>query len=290
MEKVVILIIAHKPELNIYEQISLSQCYKVLGNHPIKIICPNGLDVSSYKNILPDPQFDFIDPMWQSTYANFNRLKIEPFLYLRYSKYQFILFYEPDAFVFHDELVDWCNEGYDYIGAPWFDGFCDANENSNIIGIGNGGFSLRKVKKSLKILKQLKVMEILNQYSDFNIRLQIMNILKILSQWINERDELAEYVKNYKEYEDLFWGVKIQDQIDNFKKNRYLLSILYNKLLLKDYNLAPVEKAIEFSFENLPDKLYNLNSNKLPFGCHAWFKYNYKFWKPFITEFGYDLP
>ena len=39
-----------------------------------------------------------------------------------------------------DELLDWCNKNYDYIGAPWV-----KKERDNILlKTGNGGFSLRK--------------------------------------------------------------------------------------------------------------------------------------------------
>lgn len=290
MDKVVILIISHKAELSIYEQISLRQCYNILGSYPIKIICPYGLDVSRYKEFLPNPQFDFIDPVWQSNYANFNRLKVEPFLYNRYSDYQYTLFYEPDAFVFSNELDYWCNAGYDYIGAPWFEGFCEADENSSIVGMGNGGFSLRNNKNSLKILKQLKTVEILNQYSKFSTKITILKFLRIYYEWMKNKDQLPDYVKNFKENEDLFWTIRIQEQIVNFKRNNNILSRIYRKFFFHEFNIAPTEDAIEFSFENLPKKLYNINHSKLPFGCHAWFKYDYEFWKPFIEKYCYELP
>ena len=30
-----------------------------------------------------------------------------------------MLIYQLDAYVFKDELLNWANKGYDYIGAPW---------------------------------------------------------------------------------------------------------------------------------------------------------------------------
>ena len=33
-----------------------------------------------------------------------------------------------------------------------------------------------------------------------------------------------------------------------------------------------------FSFEMCPEKLYDLNNMKLPFGCHAW-ELNLNFWR-----------
>jgi len=38
-----------------------------------------------------------------------------------------------------------------------------------------------------------------------------------------------------------------------------------------------------FSFECLPGKMYGMTNKKLPFGCHAWEKYDLKFWSSFIN-------
>lgn len=39
--------------------------------------------------------------------------------YERFLAWDYILLCQTDAFVFRDELADWCARGYDYIGAPW---------------------------------------------------------------------------------------------------------------------------------------------------------------------------
>src|SRR5260221_11227587 len=115
-----------------------------------------GLDVSAYRILVPDIKIAFIDPRWQSTYAMFNRLKTSPLLYNRYSQYEDILFYELDAWVFRDELEYWSKQGYDYIGAPWFDEFEKVIENSTFVGVGNGGFSFRKQNSSIRILMKVR--------------------------------------------------------------------------------------------------------------------------------------
>lgn len=51
---------------------------------------------------------------------------------------------------------------------------------------------------------------------------------------------------------------------------------------MKDFNPAPPEVAMKFSFEVHPEVLYELNDKQLPFGCHAYLKYNPEFWKKFI--------
>ena len=47
--------------------------------------------------------------------------------------------------------------------------------------------------------------------------------------------------------------------------------------------------AIPFAFEAKPKYLYKINQNKLPMGCHAWYRYNLEFWRPFIEGFGYKF-
>lgn len=64
-------------------------------------------------------------------------------------------------------------------------------------------------------------------------------------------------------YEDEFWGLIVP---------RYF----------KWFNVARPEEALRFSFEVLPEELLKLNNNELPFGCHAWEKYDPSFWKKFI--------
>ena len=149
--KVVILIISHKSKLSDFETISIKQCFKILGNYNTVFVCPEGMDTSFYyRQFGQSITIHYIAKKWLCSYANFNRLKISPLLFKQYEKYDYILFYEPDAFVFKDELEYWCNQGYAYVGAPWLDGFSDATSESNFVGVGNGGFSLRNVTKHLK--------------------------------------------------------------------------------------------------------------------------------------------
>lgn len=273
-----------------HERISFTQVCKVLGKYPIIIACPESLKLNAYYEINSKILVKNFNPDYFKSVEGYNQLLLSSNFYSQFNKYKYILLYQLDAFVFSDELEFWCEAGYDYIGAPWFEGFGEATEKSIIIGIGNGGFSLRNIKNSLKILKQLKTIEILNQYSKFSTKTTILKFIRIYYEWIKNKNQLAECIKQFNEYEDLFWSVKIQEQIVNFKRNKNILSKIYRKFFLHEFSLGPVNEAIEFSFENLPKKLFNLNNNKLPFGCHAWFKYDYQFWKPFIDEFGYNLP
>jgi hypothetical protein len=273
--KVAILIISHKEQLLPFEKISLKQGLKIFKAYPVYFICPEGLEVHEYHELGDSFTMDFIPAKWQSNYKNFNRLKIDPFLYKRYSQYDYILFYEPDAFVFRDELHHWVNKGYDYIGAPWLKGFGIADENAPFLGVGNGGFSLRKVSSALKALRKFsyikKPSQLIAEYitsnqAGFNF---IRGSLKVARDLTIKNNTFAPF-NNYPYEEDHFWSVHVNKNFDWFR-------------------IPPPEEALSFSMEVQPRKMYELNNQKLPFGCHAWWKYDLDFWRPFIEAEGFDL-
>lgn len=55
------------------------------------------------------------------------------------------------------------------------------------------------------------------------------------------------------------------------------------------FRVAPIDIALEFAFETDVRKCYIMNNKQLPFGCHAWEKWDYSFWEPFIEREGYHL-
>jgi hypothetical protein len=279
--KVIIQIFAHKPTLQWYEQISLEQCSRVLGRHPIRLVCPTGLDVSAYRRIAPALEVDFIPSHWLASSRAYNRLKILPFLYERYAAYEFLLTYELDAFVFKDELEEWCEQGWDYIGAPWFEGYANATPSSRPIGVGNGGFSLRRISTMLRITRSRRAIRpMLNVYSEWRscTDRSPRGLWRLLGNliWRNCFHHLQIafwpalfhlHLNRFSWGEDIFWSCA-GDRIAGFR-------------------LAPYHVARHFSFEVNPERLFIECGNKLPFGCHKWTEYQPGFWKPLIEAEGY---
>ncbi len=54
-------------------------------------------------------------------------------------------------------------------------------------------------------------------------------------------------------------------------------------------HLPTPRQAISFAFEQFPDYGYELTQSQLPFGCHAWEKYDLHFWRPFFQQEGYTV-
>jgi len=272
---VVVLIIAHKEHLDPYEVISMQQCFKVLGHYPIKFICPNGLNVEEYLEVCPEASFDFISAHWQSNYMNVCALKIMPFLFERYQEYDYILFCELDVFVFKDELMEWCRKGYSFIGAPWLEGWYEAKPYAPFIGIGNGGFSLRKTNDHLRAINSFsyieKPVELWKRFKGAPVAKKpyfLFDMLEKLTVRNNTHPWFNDWIS--KRSEDTFWGMVI---VNNFEW----------------FTIPTPLEAIKFSFEVQPHYLYELNDKRIPFGCHGWWKFDLDFWRPIIYDFGYTL-
>lgn len=265
MQKVVVVIPTHKANPTDNELASFRQCYKILGTHPIRIVAPEGLEMSVYKNAVPETEIVFIDPIWLSSIEQYNKLKISLYFYHLFRDYEYLLTYELDAWVFRDELLYWCDKGYDYIGAPWFEGYINPT-SYKIVDVGNSGFSLRKVNSALDITKRLKIMA---KWRRFWYKTRLQAILRFESKVLEKIFKIhfnpytINLFANWQLQEDYYWAKYVSSSFPEFR-------------------VAPKEEGVRFSFECNPSLLFKMNSEQLPFGCHAWEKYELEFWEEYI--------
>lgn len=235
MKEVAVVIPVYKVMPSESEIKSFKQCLAVLGNYPIVLAAPLGLDTKFYDQTAGKKLtcISFDKKYFLST-KGYSELLLSRLFYKNFISYTSILIYQLDAWVFRDELAYWCSLDYDYIGAPWLDAPPVATGKKPLINlskllenkVGNGGFSLRKVKSHLK--------------------------------WATWAGFVFKFIpKN----EDMIWTLFVP-----FKKPSVL-------------------KALSFAFELEPEKAYSLNGEKLPFGCHAWEKYNPEFWNEITQSF-----
>lgn len=270
---VVILIFTHRPGLSADEEISLRQCWNILGDHPIRLVCPRGMDTHRYLEIAPGIQVDEVDPRHLSSLRSYNRFKIDTGFYHRYRKFEFILTYELDAFVFRDDLLHWCEQGWDYIGAPWFEGHYGATPDADIIPGCNSGFSLRRVSSALKVLRSFRPIRPLREVYDEWRQVGSLSpgSLALLFRWAISENLFNPGFNKFSQNEDLFWSHLVPGRFPWFK-------------------LANFESSAQFSFELMPQRLLAETGGKLPFGCHKWHDLDMPFWKPHIEAFGHRLP
>lgn len=232
MREAVVVVPVYKPRLEGSELKSLLQCIHILGNHPIIIAAPVDLDTGFYQQVSNHEiqVIRFAEKYFTST-TGYSELLTSAHFYRSFISFKYILIYQVDAWVFRDELSYWCQQDYDYIGAPWIEKPPITSGKKPLVDlserlynkVGNGGLSLRKVKTHIRWSWLVGI------------------IFKFLP-------------KN----EDILWTL-----------------------------FAPLKKpkalhALRFAYELNPEKSYELTDKQLPFGCHAWEKYQNEFWKNFI--------
>ena len=273
MQCVVVPIYKEFTFLSDQERVSLSQLYRVLGEFSIFFICPENIAIESYienaKAFNVKPQKAVFAKHYFESISGYNSLLLSGEFYQRFEEFQFMLIYQPDAYVFSNEFEFWCKKGYDYIGAPWFEGWTHPF-STNIIGVGNGGFSLRNPKKYVLLLKRVKQLKRLRLFcarfdtKKFSFFLFLVKRLRFYFK-LNSTDHFYYLDEDAFVNEDVFWGRNIGT-------------------LFSDFSVAPVEEAIRFSFEANPSYLFTRNNDQLPFGCHAWEKHEPEFWQRFISN------
>lgn len=255
-----IIIPIYKKDLTDLEFISLERATKILHNHPLIVIKPYSLDLSSLQKQYSNLKFEEFDDLFFQGIAGYNRLMLSSEFYNRFIDSEYILIYQLDAYVFIDNLSEWCNKGYDYIGAPWvkrsfynffpvnlymyiervlFKGLNLKSRQDLFNKVGNGGLSLRNVNKHYQATLVYK----------------------------QEIDLFLRNTNNHLYNEDVFWSTIPVD------KDR-----LY-------FRYPDVNEALKFAFDKNPAYCFRLMNNTLPTGCHAWSKKKmYKFWKRIIVS------
>lgn len=269
-EKNIVLIPVYKADLTEDEKASLRQCVGVLGHHPICLVCPRSLDTAVYNHVAGKSLkcIRFEESFFRGI-EGYNKLMKSRAFYERFQSYEYILIYQLDAWVFKDELDEWCDKGYDYIGAPWFEKHKTHEEGYSLWCVGNGGLSLRRTQTFITVTTpSLR----LKSYAQIfrNECHSLRGIWRCLASCcpFSRRNTLGYYMNKGEAswmWEDGFFCYGLEP-------TRYALK-----------RPSPQEGAF-FSFECSPKYLFDeITHRELPFGCHAWKKNQYKeFWEKYI--------
>ncbi|MDR2534048.1 MAG: hypothetical protein LBC81_04655 [Tannerellaceae bacterium] len=248
-----VLIPVYKSDISVLEERSLRQVYAILGEvFPMVIVKPESLNVDLWIEKYPKlTAVSFPNACFDGV-AAYNRLMLSAAFYERFSSAEYILIHQLDAWIFRNELEQWCVEGYDYIGAPWlkkpaynlpvvsqimrlcylFDKFRGRPNKQDLYNkVGNGGLSLRKVQSHIRVANE--------RASEIN---------RFVSQ---KRSHLFN--------EDVFWAS------------------------VPEFSYPDVNKSLRFSFDKYPRLSLKLTGGVLPFGCHGWYSRKMRrFWRDVI--------
>ncbi len=242
MKQVAIVIPIYKNSVSKYELISLKQCEKILSNYPKIIIKSKGLPIPDYLKNLTILEIINFDGNYFDSIAGYNKLMLSEEFYSQFLDYKFMLIYQLDCFVFSDKLGYWCNKNWDYIGAPWI----SKTYNKNWLEI--------KYKKFIQYFKQrLNTVDnsLPNQYQ-FNNRvgnggLSLRKVKKMYDLCIILKPKIGFYLKQKSNLynEDVFWSIEVN-------RNTRVINIPHcHEALTFAFEVPPV-KASDLNHKNLP--------------------------------------
>lgn len=164
MTKCAVLIPVYKFELTDEETLNVKISLKNLQGFDIYLIAPQRLNLENY-NFLPDSiKVKRFEDFYFESISNYSKLMLSRELYLEFQvNYSHVLILQTDAIILKPELNYWIDQPFDYIGAPWKNGFqlqiktkrfpieegvlCRAH-------VGNGGLSLRRINSCLNLFEE----------------------------------------------------------------------------------------------------------------------------------------
>jgi hypothetical protein len=266
----IVVPLSSRPDLSPEDELSLRHLCHYLGRYDKYLLMPDNVSVEreGFKSIRFPVKFF-------GSAAAHNHLLMWPRFYRAFESYEYILMYHLDSLVLGNDLEEWCKAGYDYIGAPWLP--CSDTPWVKEPRVGNGGFALMKVESVLKVLHNRYRNEPATYWSDLLTRNRarcglLIPLLERFQKWFPESRivnrpledwritaEPAKFGRN----NDFFWSFDAMRHLPGFK-------------------LAPVNEGLRFAFEAAPRLCFEMNGQNLPFGCHAWTKFDRAFWEPHL--------
>lgn len=263
MSDIAIVVPLYKSHLSSDEHVSINSFLKHLKGHDFHAVVPEYL-VNGVEELPGNFQYTPFPDRYFQNIDSYSRLLLSNKFYATFQKYDYILIAQTDALVLSSDLQAWCEKGWDYMGAPWAKNF-KTHSGIEFEGVGNGGFSLRNVASALRVLNA-KVSPVADYSLDPKPRWWNWDRVKKVMLFINRlrrflpKISLEKYLlQHYRGAEDIFWG-KYAKQFD------------------RSFKVASVHEALLFSFEADPAGSLEKTGGRLPFGCHAWARYDRDFW------------
>jgi hypothetical protein len=268
----VVVPLSTRPTLSEDEQTSLRHLRHFLGRYDKYLVAPKGSPVRLDGFVMREFPRKYFGSL-----AAINNLWYSPGLFAAFSDYRFIFYYHLDCLVLSDQLEEWCAADLDYIGPPWIK--CADSPWVTRQRVGNGGFVLVKVESALRVLYNRYEADPSTYWLDMFARnsrrlapvvkalelaersgLRSRFVTRVVKAW-EVRQDPGLYGLN----SDYFWSDQAVDYLPEFK-------------------VASLEQGLRFGFEVAPRLCLEMNNGQLPFGCHAWPRYDRGFWEPYLLS------
>lgn len=166
MNNCAVLIPVYKKSLSELEFNNITSSLNNLKGFDKYFIAPSELNLSSYEQFNELIKIKRFDKHYFESINDYSRLMLSKDFYLTFATdYTHILILQTDAKILKPELSLWLNQKFDYIGAPWKNGFQLQIKSKKIpivegvtchAHVGNGGLSLRKIKSCLNLFDEFE--------------------------------------------------------------------------------------------------------------------------------------
>jgi hypothetical protein len=264
----VVVTLSTKTSYSPDEEVAFRHVRHYLGRHDVHVLIPSD-HPATYPGFL---EKRFPPRYFGSAQAHAALLLSKPF-YEAFLDYEYILVYHLDALVFSDELAAWCARGYDYIGAPWL--MSPDTPHITAEKVGNGGFSLRRVRSFLRVLGSKAYFVDPDEY--WRRYRERSGLLARAVNWPRK------YVKRLGWFNDVRWHVRWALHGD-VHEDRFWAE--YATHYDPSFTIAPVDVAMRFAFEAEPRRCFERIGRRLPFGAHRWQKFDRSFYEPYLLRHG----
>lgn len=117
-----IIIPFYKETLNSWENAALANNMEKLAAYPIVFLAPEELNIAHYTQTYPQAETVRVSTDWLGTkrgIAGYNEMMMSEAFYQLFDDTDYILICHTDAWIFSDQLQQWCQADYDLIAAPW---------------------------------------------------------------------------------------------------------------------------------------------------------------------------
>lgn len=268
----IVVPLSTRAELAPDEQVSLRHLRRHLGRYDRFLLAPEGLDPG-----LDDFRVKRFPRRFFGSAAAHGRLLYSWKFYKCFEDYEYVFFYHLDSLVFSDQLEDWCRAGIDYIGPPWIP--CEDSPWVKQARVGNGGFTLLRVASALRVFANRYRAEPKTYWLDTfsrNARPWMVRVVERIARAAPRMPVVRALAGEWRRSEspeacgrnnDLFWSDRAVGYLPEFR-------------------VATLEQGLRFGFEVAPRRCLEMAGGRMPFGCHAWARYDRAFWEPHLLAGG----
>lgn len=266
----IVVPLSNRAEFTEDERIALRHLRCHLGGYDRYFLAPDSLEIEPC---------DFFVKRFPTKYfgsaAAHGKLLASVRFYREFSGYEFIFFYHLDSLVLANRMEYWCSKDIDYIGAPWVR--CEESPWVDHPRVGNGGFALLRVSSALRVLVNRYRIEPSTFWLDlFSQSAPLWAVVS--AEWVQRRFPTFTLIDR------MLHERRIMDDPEPHGRNNDLFWSDRAVSYFPDFKVASLAEGLSFAFEAAPSMCLEMNGGAMPFGCHAWRRYEPEFWAPYLMR------